>query len=903
MQARGRWALRDRPSVAWLAAAILMALSHRALADSRWIMVHLTMLGAITHSITVWSAQFASTWAKSDHPQLSRPAQNRRLILLNGGALGVIVTVPLPWTWAWWLTVVFATLVGTAVLWHVVTLTLALRGALSNRWKTAIAHYVLGGTFLLAGITCGVLLAHRPADPWRGQLLVAHTMFNVLGWVGCSILGTIVTLWPTVLRTKMPQRAMRLSALTLLFLTVGVTLAATGALADCASVTVLGLAVYVAAILLTWVGMVAAFRTSKHRGGFAMWSMAAGQVWLAASVIALALAVATQPSWGATGTSYGRYTSMFVVGFAVQTLIGAMSHLVPAVLGGGPKIVKATMPHFDRWATARLILTNPGLFICVALDVTWVRAVTSVLVLAALASFVPLMMMAIKAAVRIRKMMVAQRAAGTIDLTTHLTTHPVTTPAEPRRNEDGRAPQHEGQHERQQSSAIQALAAVMALMVAVGVGVWIDPLAAGFGGKMQTVVPATGHTTRVTVTAKDMRFTPSTITVPRGDRLVLTVKNADAQNAHDLVLDSGATSGRLAPGASGTVDAGVIGESMSGWCSIVGHRQMGMTLAIQVSGASGSTGHDMGSMPGMTMPEMPKSNATGLDMMRPWASSFTARDPKLPALTSERHHRMTLTVTEKNVEVAPGVVQQRWMFNGQAPGPTLHGRVGDTFEITLVNAGTMGHSIDFHAGELAPDQPMRTIKPGERLTYTFTARRAGIWMYHCSTMPMSAHIAAGMAGAVVIEPDGLAPLPSYLMTQSELYLGQNGGALDAAKLAAQTPDAVVFNGLIRQYDDRPIQVAKGKKFRVWVLDVGPNRPSSFHVVGAQFSTTYLEGAYQLRDGRDAFGQSGNGSQALGLQPAQGGFVELTLPEAGHYPFVSHIMSDAEKGAHGVFEAK
>jgi nitrite reductase (NO-forming) len=43
-----------------------------------------------------------------------------------------------------------------------------------------------------------------------------------------------------------------------------------------------------------------------------------------------------------------------------------------------------------------------------------------------------------------------------------------------------------------------------------------------------------------------------------------------------------------------------------------------------------------------------------------------------------------------------------------------------------------------------------------------------------------------------------------------------------------------------------------------------------------------------------------GSQALALQPAQGGFVELTFPEAGNYPFVTHVMSDAELGASGIF---
>ena len=118
-------------------------------------------------------------------------------------------------------------------------------------------------------------------------------------------------------------------------------------------------------------------------------------------------------------------------------------------------------------------------------------------------------------------------------------------------------------------------------------------------------------------------------------------------------------------------------------------------------------------------------------------------------------HRLTLTVSEVEREVAPGTTQRLWTFGGTAPGPVLHGRVGDVFEITLVNDGTIGHSVDFHAGSLAPAEPMRTIPPGESLVYRFTATKAGIWMYHCSTMPMSAHIANGMFGAVVIEPPDL----------------------------------------------------------------------------------------------------------------------------------------------------
>jgi nitrite reductase (NO-forming) len=247
------------------------------------------------------------------------------------------------------------------------------------------------------------------------------------------------------------------------------------------------------------------------------------------------------------------------------------------------------------------------------------------------------------------------------------------------------------------------------------------------------------------------------------------------------------------------------------------------------------------------------------------------------------------------VEVAPGVTQQLWTYDGTAPGPVLHGRVGDTFEITLVNRGSVGHSIDFHAGTLAPQAPMRTIAPGESLVYRFRATRAGIWMYHCSTMPMSAHIANGLFGAVVIEPRDLPPVDrSYVLLQSELYLGAQGGPVDADKLAAEAPDAVVFNGYANQYDHDPLTARVGERVRIWVLDAGPDRATSFHVVGGQFDTVWAEGGYLLdhRDGGDG------GSQALALGPAQGGFVELRLPEPGSYPFVTHAMVDAERGAHG-----
>jgi nitrite reductase (NO-forming) len=167
-------------------------------------------------------------------------------------------------------------------------------------------------------------------------------------------------------------------------------------------------------------------------------------------------------------------------------------------------------------------------------------------------------------------------------------------------------------------------------------------------------------------------------------------------------------------------------------------------------------------------------------------------------------------------------------------------------------------------------------------------------------MPMSVHIANGMFGAVVIDPPDLAPVDhEYVLVQSEVYLGAQGDVADADKIAAERPDLVVFNGYANQYDHAPLTSRPGERVRIWVLAAGPNRGSAFHVVGGQFDTVWAEGAYRLRPGPDAVG----GSQVLSLAPAEGGFIELELPEAGTYPFVTHAMVDAERGAHGTIRVR
>ncbi len=865
---RGARVLRDGTAVVWILAAMVISIVHRWVPAASWLLVHLVLLGALTHSALVWSEHFAHTLLRSRPRPGDDGRQAARILLLAGGSLSVFVGVGAQ---QWWLVVVGAALVTGAVTWHFLHLLLALRRALPNRFRTVTRYYLAAAVCLPVGAGFGAALALGLDDQWHGRLLVAHLSVNLLGWIGLTVVGTLVTFWPTMLRTRMDARAERLAGQALPVIGAGLLVMVAGSLSGVQPLAAGGLVVYSAG--LVWSGR-ALWRPAREKPPreFAPAAVGLAALWAAGFLIWVGVVFALSPSWEAVAATLPGGVGLATVGFAAQLLTGALSYLVPTMMGRSPAGVRAAQDWMNRGTTWRLTVINGGLLLWLVPAPSWVRVFLAIAVLVGLAMFLPLLAGAVSAALRSRTD--PEGEAGS-------------TRPDPTRERRPQAPSV--------WSGWQLVAGVLALALALTLGVGLDPAAAGlpaFGGRSsQTGVEPTGNTTRVEVATKTMSFVPARITVPRGDRLVVTLTNTDSTTSHDLVIDDVRTP-RLRPGERAELDAGIIGSSTQGWCSVAGHRQMGMVIDIVVEG--GAAGSDPGPHPTRHAPAPADAELSG------------SVDPVLPRVTSDRVRKPSLRVQEVPLEVAPGVWQRRWTFNGRVPGPTLHGRVGDVFEITLFNDGSVGHSIDFHAGSLAPDRPMRTIPPGESLTYRFTATRAGIWMYHCSTHPMSVHIGAGMHGAVIIEPEGLPAVDrSYVLVQSEVFLGvaaataASATEVDAEKVFRELPDRVVFNGIANQYDQFPFAARVGERVRFWLLDAGPNRASSFHIVGGQFDTVWSEGRYLLRQGRGPIGETGGGSQALALQPAQGGFVELTFPEPGHYPAVSHIMVDAERGAHGI----
>lgn len=253
-----------------------------------------------------------------------------------------------------------------------------------------------------------------------------------------------------------------------------------------------------------------------------------------------------------------------------------------------------------------------------------------------------------------------------------------------------------------------------------------------------------------------------------------------------------------------------------------------------------------------------------------------------------------LVAKQALISIAPDVAYHAWTFNGTVPGPIIRVRQGQTINFTLTNEDQMPHSIDFHAAQTPWNVNYQPVAPGKSFSFSFKANYPGVFMYHCGTSPAMFHMANGMYGAIIVDPAaGWSPAQEYVLVQSEFYTRQAADgtySLDATKMMQAMPDDVVFNGYVNQYKDSPLQAHVNHKIRLFILNAGPSQFSAFHVIGAIFSDVYVDGNPSNHT---------VGDQTITVPPGGGSVVELTIPDPGQYPFVTHSFAGASTGALGV----
>ena len=200
-----------------------------------------------------------------------------------------------------------------------------------------------------------------------------------------------------------------------------------------------------------------------------------------------------------------------------------------------------------------------------------------------------------------------------------------------------------------------------------------------------------------------------------------------------------------------------------------------------------------------------------------------------------------MTLKDMVVEVAPGVKYNTWAFDGHgAPGPSsTSGRADgrdDPDERRLDP-----HSIDFHAARIAPNVAFKDVAPGDSFTFRFKAGDPGVYMYHCGTKPVLAHIANGMYGAIVVDRRSRPKADNeYVLVASEWYLDSDGiqqpASLSMDKARAMAPDWTTFNGYANQYVTHPLTAKPGETTRFYVVAAGPTLETASTTSSARSST-------------------------------------------------------------------
>src|SRR6185312_2694286 len=268
--------------------------------------------------------------------------------------------------------------------------------------------------------------------------------------------------------------------------------------------------------------------------------------------------------------------------------------------------------------------------------------------------------------------------------------------------------------------------------------------------------------------------------------------------------------------------------------------------------------------------------------------------------------RVDLVTTELEGRLAEGTTFGYWTFNGKVPGPFLRVRVGDTVEVHLKNSSdsSMIHSVDFHAatgpgGGAASTQ----ANPGDEKTVKFKALIPGLYVYHCATPMVAHHIANGMYGLILVEPEGgLPPVDrEFYVMQGEIYtegpFGQHGSQdFNVEKLLAERPEYFVFNGSVGALSKlHPLEAKVGGTVRIFFGVGGPNFTSSFHLIGEIFDRVYNLGGVLSEPLR--------GVQTVTV-PAGGAVItEFKLDVPGNYVLVDHALSRMERGLVGILQVE
>jgi nitrite reductase (NO-forming) len=357
-------ALYQTAARAWLTAAGMSLLLPPVARGGIWLPLHLALAGAISSAISGAMQNFMLALTATPPPR-------ERLViaqfgLVTSGAGLIAIGVPTS-------TASLAAAGGVAFVAAMAILGWMLlrawRRSLTRRHRLPMSAYGAAVAFVLLGGTFGALMSGRAVG---GEAFLrirhAHMTANVMGFASLTVVGTLITLLPTVLRVRMPPWR---GGAVLTSLVAGVALQLAGWLLRWdVALAVGGLAYAAAALGVVWlVSSVLRIERSWAIPASGLHLMA-GVAWFVAGSLGLARALIDGPG------GFDRFRTVFLVefvgGFLIQVLLGAWAYLLPMQRPGHPTERRRSLAVFELMAPVQVALLNGGLALVAAYGAGWV---------------------------------------------------------------------------------------------------------------------------------------------------------------------------------------------------------------------------------------------------------------------------------------------------------------------------------------------------------------------------------------------------------------------------------------------------------------------------------------------------------------------------------------------------
>lgn len=339
----------------WATAALLAVPLSVRTGLGWWLPLHLALLGALTQAIVGGQLMFSATLGLARGP--SRATTLVQLGLLNAAGLSVIVG---RWTDLQVLFVTGVTVFVVVVAWVAWLVHRLWRSSVNRRFAVTGTFYRLAAASLLLGASIGGALGTGAFDDASSYIAHrgVHMTLNVFGWAGMTIVGTAITLLPTILHVRAPKLRSVRTAPWLMF--GGLIVMSTGATTQLGWLGGIGMATYVAglALFLIHVGKVLA-TPSRRKIPTAAFHLVSAIAWALVTAVYLVVAL-SQEDWTAARD--------FVVvggavGFALQALLGAWSFLLPSTRAPVPQRRRIELTSMELAGRSQVVAYNVGLIL------------------------------------------------------------------------------------------------------------------------------------------------------------------------------------------------------------------------------------------------------------------------------------------------------------------------------------------------------------------------------------------------------------------------------------------------------------------------------------------------------------------------------------------------------------